>query len=133
MNEYLLALNLFLNPPKLSVVQVTQVTEVVTEPVVIPEPEPTQETSKPIQPHITPAPIVEAKPSATHHRSDGYDNMCYRLDNGYTTVIISNYEGNDRIFPYLGEIDPSTNTPATAEGSQKWCEANDPIETGNAS
>lgn len=128
MNEYLLALAVFLKPQKISPVPIVIAkVEVVEQLPIVPV-----KQKQPDFP-LTPIPPVESTPAITHHRSDGYDNMCYRLDNGYTTVIISNYEGNDRIFPYLGEIDPSTNTPATAEGSQKWCEANDPIETGNAS
>lgn len=76
----------------------------------------------------TPLLEVTAAPSDTQHRSDGYDNMCYVLNDGtYTAVIVSGYDPTDtQLFPYLGDIDVATGAPATAVGSQQWCAAHDP-------
>lgn len=75
----------------------------------------------------TPLPEVTAITPDSEHRDDGFDNMCYRLDDGsFTTVQIKDYSPSPNLFPYLGDIDVTTGAPATAVGSQQWCAAHDP-------
>lgn len=96
-------------------------------PVNTPDPSPSvTETPKP----LPTGPSVDYDVTA-----GGFENRCYYLgpdypgDVLYTTVIISGYDPSDHTtFPYKGELDDH-NAPATAAGSQAWCQANDPYKS----
>lgn len=76
----------------------------------------------------TPLPPVDAQPMPQDFkRSDGFDNMCYKMDDGsWTTTIMKDYTLGPDLYPYKGDIDPATEAPATAKGSQAWCLQNAP-------
>lgn len=72
--------------------------------------------------------ISDDKP-ADFKRSDGFANMCYKMEDGTYTTVIYQGPGGPGMYPYQGAIDPATESPANAADSQAWCAAHDPNTT----
>lgn len=118
MDQYLLALSLLIRP---ATPATTQIVQKVIE-VLLPSVE--QTSTKTTYPEL-PAPIISVTQPSTYHRTDGYDNMCYRLNDSFTVVVIKDYDPNSlAMFPYGGTVDEYENA-SPFDQAVIWCKEND--------